>query len=47
MAKASNSITKSHLMSPKTKRPGIHSKKKNSRSKTSKNYKKAYRGQGR
>ncbi len=47
MAKASNSITRSHLKAPKTKRPGIHSKKKNSKSKTSKNYKKAYRGQGR
>jgi len=32
---------------PKAKRPGIHSKKKNSNLKTSKNYKKAYRGQGR
>ena len=29
------------------KRPGIHSKTKTSRSKTSKNYVKAYRGQGR
>ena len=32
---------------PKKKRPGIHSKTKTSRSKTSKNYVKAYRGQGR
>jgi hypothetical protein len=30
----------------KKKRPGIHSKKKNSILKTSKNYKKPYRGQG-
>ncbi len=30
-----------------TKRPGVHSKKKNSVLKTSKNYKKEYRGQGR
>ena len=28
------------------KRPGIHSKKKNSSLKKSKNYKKGYRGQG-
>jgi len=31
----------------KKKRPGIHSKKKASASKKSKNYKKPYRGQGR
>lgn len=31
----------------KKKRKGIHSKKKSSNSKTSKNYKKKYRGQGR
>lgn len=30
----------------KSKRPGVHSKKKNSGLKTSKNYKKSYRGQG-
>jgi hypothetical protein len=30
-----------------TKRPGIHSKSKTSKLKTSKNYKKKYRGQGR
>ena len=47
MAKASTSSTRSHLKAPKKKRPGIHSKKKNSRSKNAKNYKKAYRGQGR
>jgi len=35
-----------HRKSP-TKRPGIHSKTKNSRSKGSKHYKKKYRGQGR
>lgn len=28
-------------------RPGIHAKTKTSKSKTSKNYKKAYKGQGR
>ena len=29
------------------KRPGVHSKNKTSKVKSSKNYKKAYRGQGR
>lgn len=32
---------------PKKKRPGIHSKKRTSKLKKSKNYKKAYKGQGR
>ena len=32
---------------PKKKRPGVHSKSKNSNSKNSKNYVKAYKGQGR
>lgn len=32
---------------PAIKRPGVVSKKKNSSLKTSKNYKKPYRGQGR
>ena len=31
----------------KTKRPGVHAKTKNSKLKTSKNYVKKYRGQGR
>jgi len=31
----------------KVSRPGIHSKTKTSKSKSSKNYKKAYKGQGR
>jgi len=35
-----------HLAKPKKKRPGVHSKKKTSKSKNSKNYKKLYRGQG-
>ena len=30
----------------KIKRPGVHSKTKTSNTKTSKNYKKTYRGQG-
>lgn len=37
----SNNVSK-----PKIKRAGIHSKTKTSRLKTSKNYKKRYRGQG-
>ena len=31
----------------KKKRPGVHAKTKTSKVKTSRNYKKAYRGQGR
>ena len=45
MAKAVATV--SYVSGPKIKRPGVHSKKKTSRLKTSKNYKKAYRGQGR
>jgi hypothetical protein len=37
----------SALKTPKVKRPGVHSKCKTSKSKNSKHYKKAYRGQGR
>jgi hypothetical protein len=33
--------------SNKRKRPGVHSKKKNSVHKSGKNYKKSYKGQGR
>ena len=40
------SITGYAARSPK-KRPGVHAKTKHSKSKRSKNYKKAYRGQGR
>lgn len=32
---------------PKVSRPGVHAKSKTSSLKSSKNYKKAYRGQGR
>ena len=39
--------TVNYISGPKIKRPGVHSKKRTSRLKTSKNYKKAYRGQGR
>lgn len=31
---------------PKVRRPGVHSKCKSSKLKSSKNYRKAYRGQG-
>lgn len=37
----------SKIKKPKKKRPDVHAKKKTSRSKKAKNYKKAYRGQGR
>lgn len=43
--KGTTTITK--LVKPKVKRKGVHSKCKNSRSKTSKNYKKKNIGQGR
>lgn len=36
----------SKLDKPKVKRPGVHSKSKTSKLKTSKNYKKLYRSQG-
>ena len=45
MAKVTSSFT--HIITPKVSRPGVHSKSKTSRLKTSKHYKKAYRGQGR
>lgn len=37
----------SFLARPKVSRPGVHSKTKTSKSKSSKNYKKTYKGQGR
>ena len=46
MAKASGSSF-SYLRKAHKKRPGVISKCKTSNSKTSKHYKKAYRGQGR
>ena len=36
-----------YLDKPKKKRPGVHAKTKNSKTKSSKNYVKAYKGQGR
>ena len=38
--------TQSKKEKPRKKRPGIHSKKKTSINKNSKNYKKPYKGQG-
>jgi len=45
MAKATNTAEK--LVTPNIKRPGVHSKSQTSSLKSSKNYKKLYRGQGR
>ena len=46
MAKATTTSS-NFLSKSKTKRPGIHSKKKSSKGKNTTNSKKAYRGQGR
>lgn len=47
-AKTKSTTTISTLRATqKKKRPGVHSKKKTSHMKTSKNYKKSYAGQGR
>jgi hypothetical protein len=46
MARAKTSEVKSFVSKQKVKRPGVHSKKKTSKLKSSKNYKKLYRGQG-
>lgn len=35
-----------HQTKPKVSRPGVHAKTKQSSNKNSRNYKKAYRGQG-
>ena len=35
-----------YIDKPKKKRPGVHAKSKTSKLKTSRNYKKLYRGQG-
>jgi hypothetical protein len=45
MAKQTSSITS--YEKPNISRPGVHAKTKTSRLKSSKHYKKAYRGQGR
>lgn len=36
----------SFIKRPKVSRPGVHAKTKTSKTKTSRNYKKSYRGQG-
>ena len=45
MAKMTSSF--SYIKQNRRKRPGVHAKSKVSRLKSSRNYKKAYRGQGR
>lgn len=46
MAKAKESSSVK-VNTTKVKRPGVHAKTQTSRSKTSKNYRKTYKGQGR
>jgi hypothetical protein len=45
--KSKSTTVSVHRLKPRKKRPGIHSKKKSSRNKKSKNYKKPYVSQGR
>lgn len=45
MATKNNTTSVKH-QKPKTKRPGVHSKSKTSNLKSSKSYKKLYKGQG-
>ena len=40
-------ISNNYKSNPKVKRPGVHAKSKTSNLKTSKNYTKQYKGQGR
>ena len=44
MAKVTNTVEKA--VKPKKSRPGVHAKSQTSKLKSSKNYKKLYRGQG-
>lgn len=44
---AKTTTERSFLKKPKVKRKGVHAKTKTSSSKTSKNYKKLYKAQGR
>jgi hypothetical protein len=46
MAKATKAIASRFIKKSRRKRPGVHSKKKNSGLKLSKNYRKKYKGQG-
>ena len=45
--KPTTSTTNGVKSDSKSKRPGVHSKKKSSNSKNAKHYKKSYKGQGR
>lgn len=47
MAKIKSNTSTTKLDKSPVSRPGVHAKTKTSSSKKSKNYKKAYRGQGR
>ena len=47
MTKVISTKVTTRLAKTKVRRPGVHSKKRHSNLKSSKNYKKAYRGQGR
>jgi hypothetical protein len=47
MAKVKTNTAVAKVEKPKVSRPGIHAKTKTSALKSSKNYKKQYRGQGR
>lgn len=47
MAKVKTNTSTTLVQKPKRKRPGVHAKSKTSSLKSSRNYKKAYRGQGR
>jgi hypothetical protein len=46
MAKVKTNTAVTKVEKPKVKRPGVHAKCKTSKLKSSKNYKKLYRGQG-
>lgn len=45
-AKTKTSMVNTYASKPKVKRPGVHAKSKTSKLKTSKNYAKAYKAQG-
>ena len=47
MAKIKTQTSSVHKVKPKVSRPGVHAKTKTSKSKSSTNYSKPYRGQGR
>lgn len=47
MAKVKAAASTTKLVKPKVSRPGVHAKCKTSKLKSSKNYTKSYKGQGR